>query len=204
MRTIRKRQYEHNFSFFDEPNMINSYWAGFIAADGYLNDERKCLRLLVAHKDKAILYRFKRAIGFTGPVCDDTYGMSYIQIYAADRLLYDLKKNFNITTKKSLTLKPPVLPKLLSLAFIAGYIDGDGWRTKSRNTPCIGFQGTKRVVNWICDYLNKHFPATSAVTEARKRKDSRCYQATIYGSRVNFLQYQVNLLDLPVLKRKWK
>lgn len=56
MRTIRKRQYEHNFSFFDEPNMINTYWAGFIAADGYLNDERKCLRLLVARKDKKILY----------------------------------------------------------------------------------------------------------------------------------------------------
>ena len=207
MRTIRRRQYKHTFDFFDSPNLVNSYWAGFIAADGYVNNERKCLRLLVARKDKAILYRFKRAIQFTGPVCDDTHGMSYVQIYAADRLLYDLRKNFNITTKKSLTLKPPdlkVYSKLVSLAFIAGYIDGDGWYTKSRNTPCIGFQGTKRVVNWICGYLNKYFPADRTVTQARKRKYSRCYQATIYGTRVSFLQHQVDLLDLPVLKRKWK
>jgi len=31
-------KYECNESYFSVPNIENSYWAGFIAADGYIND----------------------------------------------------------------------------------------------------------------------------------------------------------------------
>lgn len=43
------------------------YWAGFITADGYLQDSYR-LKLLIVTSDVAHLEKFKKTIGYTGAI----------------------------------------------------------------------------------------------------------------------------------------
>lgn len=39
-----KKVYSYNEQFFSKPNVLNSYWAGFIAADFYIRKSEKKIR----------------------------------------------------------------------------------------------------------------------------------------------------------------
>ena len=56
----RINKYEINHDFFDEYNNINSYWSGFIAADGYV-DRKSCrIGIKLSHKDVEHLIKLKK------------------------------------------------------------------------------------------------------------------------------------------------
>lgn len=59
----RKRKYNVNDDFFESPSLLNSYWAGFIAADGNLSGNYRKLNIGLAKKDKCILEQFLKDIG---------------------------------------------------------------------------------------------------------------------------------------------
>lgn len=201
-RPIGSIVYYVNEKFFLRPNTINAYWAGFIAADDALTPDRNNVRLGISMKDRQHLDRFKSDVRFAGPVreYDD---MCVIEVYSA-YWRADLARHFNIYPRKSLALMPPrSLSHDQTIAFIAGYIDGDGWRTKTRNTEAMGVQGTQDVVAWICDFMNANFPATKKDTKPLKRTDAQCWQATFYGQRVLDLVAAARHLGLPLLERKW-
>jgi hypothetical protein len=201
-RPVGSTQYYVNDYFFCQPHIINSYWAGFIAADGCLTPDRNNIRLYISQKDQPHLEKLKETIGFDGPIrlSRDCCVLEVYSRYWRE----SLEKHYCVTPQKTLTLMPPNnLSYDASLSYIAGYIDGDGWRTQSRNTPVIGFQGTEEVVRWITGFLNMHFPAARNNTVPAKRKDSECWQATVYGNRVIEFTRAVLKLDVPVLERKW-
>ncbi len=148
--TYRKK-HTYNEEFFKEPNVINSYWAGFIAADGCISDTGHSINLKVSLKstDIEILEKLAKDIEYSGPIPvysatyspaqQEKYGYTSTSFYSAKLVIYafgkaarDLKDNFNITPRKSLTLKfPGHLPDECKRAFIVGYSDGDG---------CISFR----------------------------------------------------------------
>jgi len=201
-RPVGSTKYHVNDDFFCQPNKINSYWAGFLAADGALTPYRNNVRLGISIKDEKHLERLRHDVGFNGPIRYSN-DLCILEVYSRT-WRQSLKENFYVTPQKSLTLKPPVhLNHECSMAYIAGYIDGDGWRTQSRNTPAIGFQGTETVTCWIAGFLNTHFPATRKDTSPSKRSDANCWQATIYGARVIELTQSIKTLELPLLERKW-
>lgn len=62
--------------------------------------------------------------------------------------------NIGIVPKKSLILKPPLIQDQYSLAFIAGYFDGDGSIYKTaQNEYGIAFEGTMEMLLWINDKI---------------------------------------------------
>ena len=64
-----ERQHNVNDDFFNNPNILNCYWAGFIAADGCIGRRNNnVLSIGLSSKDKQHLETFKNNINFSGPI----------------------------------------------------------------------------------------------------------------------------------------
>lgn len=156
-RSITNRRSNYNSRFFSEPNPVNSYWAGFLAADG--NIRGKTNQLTFYQADPEAVKGFQLAIEHDGRIrCrvrprTTEYSLSL----TSAEMVSDLLRNFSITPNKSLTLKPPPsLNQECSLAFVGGLIDGDGsvhqrknHQTRSGNPFLdISLTGTMEILTW--------------------------------------------------------
>lgn len=164
-------RHSYNESFFYDGGVRAAYWAGFIAADGNIYKPaptRAVLAIGLSRADREHLETFLSDIG-GGRVYDgkhDTKGVeclnSFVNISNL-KICTSLEERFNITERKSLTLVPPEdLLEKERIAFIAGYIDGDGAYSyspyKDKKYPNITILGTKKMLSWICmelGYPNK-------------------------------------------------
>ena len=201
---------DFNENYFDVPTIENSYWAGFIAADGciYQNPnptKSMCLSIKLQSGDKGHLVKFQDVIGAGGiyeeesksPSSDKKcYASKYMIV--SDKICLDLAKSFNIHSRKSLTHKPPNLDGDFAKAFLAGYIDGDGWYSIKNNRPRLGMCGTKEMLIWGLDQMDVAKAPTSRPP---------IYWVEIYGNdaievRQWFLDLGVPLLDRK--KDKWE
>ena len=161
-------------NFFSTPNKLNCYWAGFIAADGNIEERkhRKSNRLSItlSEKDHEHLKRFKNDIGYEGTIKKYKSKRTIIKGKKYDRkptvsirltsqkLIDDLKKNFNIIPRKTFILEPPNITDLdLIFCYIIGYIDGDGHITKRKRdgSLIVGALGTEELMLWIRRSFNE-------------------------------------------------
>ena len=209
-RPVGATKYSVNNEFFSKPNVLNCYWAGFLAADAALNPDRNNVRLGISTKDEEHLKRFRNDICFNGPVRYSN-DLCIVEVYSV-RWRQDLRKNFNITPRKTFTLMPPAqLTYQKALAFVAGYIDGDGCigtyqNTNGRSTklydmPTISVLGTKSITQWICSIVNH--TCGSNERSAKPFKRDNVYQYSFYGKRAVVFADQIRQLSIPVLDRKW-
>lgn len=151
-----QKRYEINQEFFDSPAVKNSYWAGFIAADGHLSKDNG-LRISLSSKDESIVHNFVDHVGYDGKTrrhngCSLDHEYITVDIWGVERWHNCLAKNWNIPRRrKTLTIGPPKnLSYKNSLAYIWGLIDGDGWVSKK---GYLGFCGTRPLVLWVRNIL---------------------------------------------------
>jgi hypothetical protein len=195
----RKDSAEVNHQFFETPNELNSYWAGFIAADGCITNGR--MQISINKTDEMHLRKFVDAVE---GVINITYGKdNTVRVsVASTQWVEDLQRVFNIGPRKSLTLEPPAnLNKRNRLAFITGYIDGDGcWRhgaqSKSGNWKYLILEvvGTDSFLNWMNDNL---------VANASIRKVDTYHVLSASCMRAFEIHNQLWNPGLPLLDRKW-
>ncbi len=215
-------RYSHNKNYFTVPNVENSYWAGFLAADGCITHDRKRPKLSIglSRKDDDHLELFKGAIQYTGMVkyytakCDNkVYPTAHLALCGVDQVASDLKQNFCITPRKSLTLQPPLQLDNLRhiIAFIAGYIDGDGSIYTPSDRHCdtsISLVGTKDILQWIAGYVDVLCPSSyHSNTPSAKPKacsKSRAWTYAFGGNRAINFYHLAQQLSLPWLTRKWQ
>lgn len=198
-----------NHNFFSKPNLLNSYWAGFIAADGCIyipkDNSQRLLQIRLAKLDRKHLEKFSEQLNFLGELGTKqkrkgSTEQTTINL-SSDKICLDLKKNFNITPRKSLTLKPPKhLTKKQALAFIVGYIDGDGCIYNARKYLGLEIVGTKKMLFWIKCRLKstKVNLKTNNVTVFGKQ-----YKFQMLGKKTEVLLAFLNRINVPKLKRKW-
>lgn len=150
--------YNINIDYFDKPNIDNSYWAGFLAADGYLNREEGLIKITLSEKDRIVLDNLKKSIDYDGPT-RNADGYSSMDLWGCKKLIDDLYKNWNIHDKnKSAGLQSPKLDlNTLKCAYIIGYFDGGGTWYSSKGNHVFGFCGTKNILEWINNTLNEIF-----------------------------------------------
>lgn len=144
-------------TFFSKSNSSSDYWAGFLAADGSLSISNMGIRIGLARRDRTHIEKFVRATKSTSPVRDITtsngYPASQVDMYGVRQWHYDLNERYNVTPRKSLSLKPPPLEDEESIKhFIRGYMDGDGSISYSgsgkNNHWVVSFLGTEEVLRW--------------------------------------------------------
>jgi hypothetical protein len=199
--------YTCNKDFFKIPNVLNSYWAGFIAADGCLSERDHAL--IIVSKDKDHLEKFVIDINFSGSIKDYKAGgykpgiYSRLSIYGLSNTFEHLKNNFNITPQKTKTLSPPVNLSLnCRLAFIAGFIDGDGSIFRNKKGIHIALGGTHLMMGWIADIVNDLAP----VKKLRVPRNTYdwFYEYKIVSKRAEKLINLIVPLGLPLMERKWR
>lgn len=204
-------RYTFNKRFFQEPNKLNSYWAGFFAADGYVRLEsrnRSRIGLHLSKVDENHLRRFVNDIEFSGEVHRRKDETITVEIFGILSLARDLERNFNIVPKKSLVLTPPnIIDNDLICSYIIGYIDGDGWvshKSYSYSQDCLelGVAGTFSVLSWIKFYFDILYPATTKRVPAVKAHGN-IFKYRISGKRANHIVGFLNQFNVPKLERKW-
>lgn len=207
----RKTTYICKDDYFSVPNLQNSYWAGFIAAGGRIND-RGHLEIGLSSKDSNHLESFIKEAGFTGRVItsikhNKVYGsskMSRVSICCAKRWKKDLESKFSIIPRKTFCLVPPNLNDLnLCLSYIIGYIDGDGciWSPScDSNKINLEILGTRKILYWIRDcfsYIDKSSLGRSIESKAS------IYRLRFKGRLAKRILGVLAEIDVPKLKRKW-
>lgn len=186
--------------FFSVPNPINSYWAGFIAADGCVNTGRDRIEIVTHSDDAKHLAGFKELIGTSNKLQERNDGCVKLAV-TSSQWRKDLSDNFNIIPQKSLTLEPPELKRAADRkAFIAGYIDGDGHiGIKKSSTGAWGYiriyiVGTKSVLEWIAEEVG---------VPAEVRPKDNIYAVEWSGWNAFKIYNDLWNPRLPILGRKW-
>lgn len=214
----KHRRYSIDLSFFDRPNLLNCYWAGFIAADGCIKSERSEVVIVLQARDKQHLENFREACNFTGPIktlqpknSSPINGRSIksgpavrLEFYGVHQWINSLEQNFKIAKRKSLTLEPPNLDDKLAMAFITGYLDGDGCigYNKCTRQYSMRFRGTKNMLEWIKANFDKLVPAINR-RAAKVGKWDGHFSYVVSGSRALVVIKKLGQLPLQKLVRKW-
>ncbi|MEK7092480.1 MAG: hypothetical protein AAB907_02550 [Patescibacteria group bacterium] len=218
-----RRTTKVNDDFFSVPGLKNSYWAGFLAADGCITSDHKRVGLQIAQLDIEHVKNFIKTVGFDGKLSVYTRKngtkMCNVSINSL-QICNDLEKNFSIVPKKSLILKPPRnLTNEQKDAFIAGYIDGDGCIgldvRYSRKTLRLSVRGTKEMNEFIRnrfkEILEPHksefgyrFKFGGMTTERQDREQNKNHcKYDLYGIAFCKIVESYQKYNLPWLERKW-
>lgn len=200
-------KFSHNNNFFEEITLQNSYWAGFIAADGCIQNNSSSLVVRLQTKDEQHLALLKDVLKFTGTIkkypskSHKTGEFLDLSIHSAQKICESLHVNFNITPRKSLTLEPPlnITDDNHKIAYIIGYIDGDGsiGRYGKKKELRISIVGTKLFLDWIRGIIN-------CGSKIHAVKNKNYFQYALTGKNADNFIKKVKLLNLPYLKRKWE
>ena len=186
----------HNKKYFDVANISNSYWAGFITADGYIDFKNNKVRIKLSAKDKEQLIQLKSTLDFTGTVREYTrttnygkYDTCYLDICGASTLIKDLVNTFNVKQA------PKLNNTLNELSYLKGLIDGDGSISKDGKT--FEVICSPEIAKWII----KLGISLDCNLNIRDCKTSP-HMKIVYKTDISFLNLIKNSSQFG-LKRKW-
>lgn len=133
--SYRVKKWDLNFSkkkklnehFFSSNTKACYYWAGFLAADGYIEADRNRIGLGLQKQDYEHLVKFKTAVESTHDICPFMNNSAYRIRFNSEIMVKDLNNRFNITPRKTFSyILPEFEDQYLALEFMRGYIEGDG------------------------------------------------------------------------------
>lgn len=222
--------YRKNFfdeTFWDSPNLLNSFWAGTMAADAGIGECDGCPQSLnweISVVDEPYMDEFIKNIKFTGEkkhyskkTKNGTISNT-VKIGVHSREWVDiLGNNFNITPRKANRISiPDHFSEDLKMAWLIGYINGDGCiylskeifhQGKMQIQFGIGFTSAcKSIVDWITDFSNKKYiPIRNKLRKTRVTQGVAPYYHTkISGQSAVQMFIHLSQYDVPVLERKWR
>lgn len=214
---FENRKYQHNTSFFNQPNVVNCYVAGFLAADGNLTKLTKGfrLRLEVALEDEKHLDILKNFLGYTGSLHRwKNRNTKFFYINLSDEYAKTMEINFGLIPNKTHRLKPPHLDRFeLRFAYMLGLLDGDGCiHINSLNKLMLTYTSSSLfAVEWIKDTLDSIGLPKLRNRRPFKIRDLRpqanAYSYACTGARIvcfiQLAQLFATKYNLPLLTRKW-
>jgi hypothetical protein len=206
------RDFNINKDFFNTPNIINSWVAGFIAADGCLSERKYGFSIGLQLKDGYILEIIKDLVEYGGKIkYFPKRNKAVLHTSGVPEWFRDLDKHFSITPRKSLTLKPPkILNEECIKAFIRGYIDGDGMIKFVGRNPfdfCLRITGTEELLDWINDNFIKwgirEIYGNGREPQVNSFNNENVSRLTLSGKKALHILKLLITVDVPGLERKW-
>ena len=211
-KTQFKKIYSVNEDFFDKINILNSYYAGLIASDGYIGGN-----FVSFTQSESRLYaveRFVNYVDYDGKIYKSRHKKghdSFTVVISSKKWQKDLKRNFNIGNKKSLILEPPKdLNHNCKLAFIVGLIDGDGtigFYNKKRNKKLslISLCGTYDITEWVFNVWKTNCLSKNKRKNLGPRKltANNTWYVGISGMAVIKFYELIENIDIPKMETKW-
>lgn len=218
-------KYTYNTAYFDDLTLNTCYWAAILQTDGcvirrgdYITIQWGC-----AGKDRHHMEVFKTHIRSTHRIrtqhkkCqlstrDTNQRHEHCSLWfeGAFQWAAALKRHFGFDENKTLRTSPLNLPTLKhKLAYIKGYIDGDGCITQDGTKSGIIFSicgCNKEMIEWIksvIDSLNLPSLSNREDTVTRREGES-CYYWRLGGLSAAILHQLLVRVPTPSLERKWK
>jgi len=214
------RKYFLNENYF---NIINTYdkvyFLGLLMADGYNNEKRGTVTLILVKKDKQILKRFCDYIKTNKPIIDvkstherwsDTCRMEICSQNISKKL-----SRYGCGQAKTFKLKfPKFLKGDLVRHFIRGYFDGDGcisYCYARRNNffnnsflSIVSFTSTKSFCLYLQKYFKNNLKINSSITCRHPDKKNNIRTLRISGNKqvIKFMKWLYKDVDL-YLERKY-
>jgi len=207
------KKYSVNNNFFKDINQENSYWAGFIGADGTIYGDTNVVAIKLQARDVEILEELKLVTNFTGnikvyeryTIGPDIRKTCSINICGVPNWIKDLNNNFNVIPNKSLILQPPNLNKECSLAYIKGYIDGNGSISLSKtNNPKISISTSEQVSNWIEIFTQVNYGFNFNIYQRQTTQVYNLFRLDKSGKPIVKFLKDVNDSHTFGLNRKWQ
>ena len=205
--------YKINYDFFNKDSEEYWYFAGFIASDGYVSDEK--VELCLNKKDEEILKRFRKLISPDKPIYDKPSTKSKKFTIHSKQIAKHFKDLFKMTTNnKSKEMQFPNVPDKYLKDFVRGVFDGDGcidttvaYRTfntykKKYYGPRTRILGNYNFLNTMIDRIRKQVP-NKVKRVQKKGKENVWYVAYTFRfseSVMNWLYKDATIY----LKRKYK
>lgn len=190
--------------FFGKQDLHAAYWAGFIAADGcVVRHPRNEVKIGLHYKDRGQLERFCRDTQFDGPITTQRQ-MVRITVCSAHCWLWDLELIYNIGPAKTKTLQPPNVTGRMALAYIVGYIDGDGcWAVlnRRRGYRMLNLLGTYEVLTWMVETLRENGASVGNVSVLPYHG---VYKVTFQCSHAVTIARLLDSLPIEKMERKWR
>lgn len=214
---FRPRKYFVNNDFFKNPNILNTYYASFIAGDGCIVNKSNSIIIELNPKDIEVLENFKRDCSFTGNIkynnrkkyhSEERFQSISLKI-VSKQMVEDLKNNFNVIERKTKRLAPPLfnMNKLLKMAYLVGYLDSDGsinFRLTDYNKmqPKIFYcSSSYEIVKFIKNTILEIFGIDLLI---HTRKEKILFYIAATDSKAKTIIYWLNKIKVPKLKRKWE
>lgn len=123
---ISNQRWEWDTRFFVKNNYKVAYWAGFLIADGNINDKGNVMALVIQGRDIDHLKHFCRDICLnTDAIFKDKKYDAY-GIHLNYKNLGNQLKTWGITPRKSKNFVEPIVSQDQLPHFLRGWIDGDG------------------------------------------------------------------------------
>jgi|2_EtaG_2_1085320.scaffolds.fasta_scaffold03295_6 hypothetical protein len=148
----KKIRYQDD-NFFSKYTSESCYWAGFIAADGWISKYQ--LGIELSRVDKDHIRNFVKIINGNNKISNrkrEKFHYSSVHINSK-QMIDDLKKHFNIIPNKSLILEPPKqVPEKFISHYIRGYFDGDGsigWHKHNQKMRLNICSGSVLFLEWL-------------------------------------------------------
>ena len=194
-----------NEDYFASKSLESCYYAGMIMADGcvyeYPFDRAPKIIVTLKYDDAEFLKKMVDAMGGGYSEQLSEYKSATWSAHSS-KMASDLKDIYNVTPRKSLTLKAPVgLTEEQSLAVIAGYIDGDGCYALKRDRPFLHITGTKEILDWINEVL---LDGQQAPSLSKNNNPDGAWQLQVIGDKAIDARAKYIDMDLPFLERKYK
>lgn len=203
-------------NYFEAMSPQSVYWAGFLAADGYFSNTgktKKSIYLSMAEKDLEHLEQYKKDLGINNEITFQIKDDKYIQYRLFANSISNrkyLNDFYNLTNKKSLTLKPPLnLSDDLTDFFIKGYIDGDGsiFITKRKNDTqgalTISIIGTLEMLLFVKNRFEKILCKKITTPKQKRKNNKNTYVLTISSLNARIIFEKYYNLKCNCLNRKW-
>jgi len=213
-KTQFKKKYRVEDNFFSDYNLLSCYYAGLIASDGCVHKKNNTISIAQSENRLSCLEKFKKDVGYNGVIYGPTKTIGqdvYTLVISSSQWKKDLKDNFNIMPNKSLTLFPPNLKdEKMVISFITGLIDGDGsigvykYKNKKDIVPIITFCGTKKMVQWVSNFLNKYFFLKSKNINYRQITSDNTYFLSFSGRKVIKYYNYITFNNIPFMFCKWE
>ena len=217
------KKHSYNQRFFETPNPINCYVAGFYAADGYIGDNptTRLLTISLAPEDGHQVETFKRLLEYSGQITIDPRehesrkrcDMHSLRLYSAYQITADLERVFGLTNKKTYRIPAPnITDPHLQLCYLAGLLDGDGCvHINKRGYISLGYTSCSlTIVEWvkqITDKMNLFALRTGKENHIRSLvPTANAYSYVLGGYKAIDLILRIQALKkegIPILDRKW-
>lgn len=216
--------YSVNENFWDEPNPLNCYYAGILAADGCLQLKNKLrpfvgtLSWEIGQDDIVLLEEFIKNTNYSGFISTckninrkgeparDTKKI----VVSCQRWNQNLIEKFNIVPKKTYRISPPNnLTEQQMFCWLIGYIDGDGTVFYNKLNHCLMIKissSSEKLVNFVYEFLKEKLPQkvrNKEFSKPRKLSHANCYEISVLGVRATCLYKYAQQYNLPKLSRKW-